>query len=141
MALRNTDKPITDQEVPEYEISQDWTTYGLEELKGVRDSYKDKLKALDKYSKSYEELSDIRLDLEDLENVKSWLDGLITGKIGNIDLKNRQPWVWTEDNIWMKEDDDNYIVFNETEVDDVDRMYSFSMITGGCCSVVFSELL
>ena len=58
IALANTDKPEDEQITPDYDISQDWDLYGLEELKGVRDSYQDKIKSLDRYSKAWDEMTE-----------------------------------------------------------------------------------
>ena len=95
MALSNTDKPVDEQDQPKYEISQDWSMYGLEELRGVRDSYKDKLKVLDRYSKSYEDLSDVLDNVSDVKYVKDLASSYKRGTFGNINVANRQEYEWT----------------------------------------------
>lgn len=140
LALSNSEKIDEDKVTPNYDVPQDWEMYGLEELQGVRDSYEDKLKTLDQYSLSYEELLALEQEAFDLEDCRTFLDGYMTGHMGNTDLNNRQPWVWTDDNIWMASADDDYLVLS-ANVGDVLTMAANVQIAASCSSICYSCLL
>lgn len=58
IAYDNLGKIDDDKEEPDTDIADAWELYGLEELKGVRDSYIDKMKALSLYSKDWDDMTD-----------------------------------------------------------------------------------
>lgn len=57
LALSNIGRIESEKEEPEYSISTEWELYGLEELQGVLDSYRDKIATLHKYSKDWSEMT------------------------------------------------------------------------------------
>ena len=87
LALENLGELDENKTEPDLSIANDWSLYGLKELEGVRDSYKDKMKALDTYSKNWGDMTEAERKEKGLNYVGDGSEQKYEETTGRIEYK------------------------------------------------------